>query len=405
MKRIVRTALLTLAWLLVACHRDSPTHDPGSATKAPEIWTCPMHLQYTSDKPGDCPICNMKLVPKATLAVAEAAPAAIPGFSAVTISAESERLLGLKSIVVKREKIAGELRTTGRVAIDETRAHKVTARFEGYVERLYADFTGKLVTQGEPLVAIYSPELVASQEEFLLAQRSQSELAKSGLPDMTRSARERLRRYGISDGDIDQLAKRGSVERTSILRAPITGSITQKTAVAGAKVTASDSLFEIVDLSSLWVLADVYENELPRLRVGQAARVTLAYWPGRHWQGRVLQILPTVDDKTRTVKVRIAIDNPKHELKPEMFADVVITSAARDALVIPGDAVIETGTRRLVFVVQDQGKLLPREIEVGTRAGGKYEITRGLAEGERIATGASFLLDSESRLRAPVSQP
>ena len=409
---LVLVALLALVASLASlggCDRAAPTHVDsahGAPSGGKEIWTCPMHPEVTSDRPGHCPICKMSLVKAKAPAPApsttdEARPA---GFAPIVLDEEQQKRLGLKTITVARAPLGGVLRTTGRVAIDETRVHRVTARFEGYIEKLYADYTGKLVKQGEPLAAIYSPELVASQEELLLATRSQSELSKSGLPDMTRSARERLRRYGITEADIDQLVARGTVERTSILRAPRSGFVTQKSTVAGAKVNGNDSLFEIVDLSTLWVVADVYENELPRLRVGQSAVVTLAYWPGRRWQGKVTQILPTVDDKTRTIKVRIALENPKYELKPEMFCTVELQAPPREALVIDEDALIESGTRQLVFLVREGGQLEPRQIETGLRADGKVEVLRGLVTGDRVAAGASFLLDSESRLRAAVSE-
>lgn len=413
-------ALLVPVALVAACSRPSDGKH--------EQWTCPMHPQYVSDKPGECPICGMKLVPKQPGAPARKVlfyrnpmnpsdTSPVPkkdemGMDYVPVYADSsagveldparQRLIGVKTVTVARAPLAGGIRTTARIAVDERRVERVTARFEGYVEKLQADFTGKLVKKGDALAAIYSPELLATEEEFLLAARAQSTLAQSGLPDAARAARDRLRLYGISDADIDRLAARGTPERALTLRAPISGFVTTKSVVAGSRVQPSDPLFEIVDLSRVWAVADVYENELGRLRVGQKATLTLPYWPGKSWTGRVGQVLPTVDDKTRTVKVRIELANDKGDLKPEMFGDVVIDTAARAGLVVPDDAVIVTGTRKLVFVALGDGRLAPRTVATGLHADGKYEITSGLVEGEKVATGASFLLDSEATLRSAI---
>jgi Cu(I)/Ag(I) efflux system membrane fusion protein len=373
-------------------------------------WTCPMHPQYVSDKPGDCPICGMRLVPKKRGAPAAPSGArtgsdgGAPGYSQVTIDPEHQRLIGLTTTEVTLGPIPGGLRTTGKISFDERRIEKVTARFEGYVEKLYADFTGKLVQKGDPLVSIYSPELLSTEEEYLLARASQATLTQSGLPNAANAARDRLKLFGIPESEIARLEKRGTAERALTLHAPISGFITTKNVVGGARVQPNDPLFEIVDLSKVWVMADVYENELPRLRLGQRATLTLSYWPDKKWQGRVSYILPTVDDKTRTVKVRIEVDNPNNELKPEMFADVVIDTAPRQALVVPDGAVIVTGTRKLVFLAVGQGHLLPREIETGAHVDGRYEVKAGLRAGDKVAAGASFLLDSEARLRSAVSQ-
>jgi Cu(I)/Ag(I) efflux system membrane fusion protein len=372
-------SIVIAAVVLAGCHADQAKH---------EEWTCPMHPQYISDKPGDCPICGMKLMKKGK---------APTGGEGIELDAQKRRLIGVSTVAVKRAPLGAGLRTTGRVSFDERRVHKVTARFEGYVEKLWADFTGKYVEKGAPLLSIYSPELLATEEELLLASRSQEALARSGLPDAARAARDRLRLYGISDAEIARLEKRGVAERALTLSAPVSGYVTSKSVVAGARVMPNDALFEIVDLSHVWVLADVYENELPRLKLGLKATLTLSYWPDRRWPGRVTFIAPTVDEKTRTVKVRIELDNPKGELKPEMFADVVIDTAAREALVVPEDAVIVTGTRKIVFV---GAALERREIQTGVHANGLYEVVSGLKEGDQVAAGASFLLDSEARLRA-----
>jgi RND family efflux transporter MFP subunit len=437
MNRLFFAALFALPVIamVAGCRRD----DPANSQK----WTCVMHPQYISDKPGDCPICNMKLVPQksdgappSSSAKADkpkiafyrspmnpsitsptprkdemgmdyvpvyAGDTSVSGFSTVDIDPQQQRLIGLKTVEAQRGTLAGTIRTTGRIAFDEQRLYKVTARFSGYVEKLHADFTGKFVKKGEPLLSIYSPDLLATEEEYLLTLKSQSKLAQTGLPDVAQSARDRLRLFGIGASEIDAIAKSGKATRAMTLYAPVSGFITAKTAVAGGKVAPDDPLFEIADLSRVWILADVYEYELPRLRLGQAATLTLSYWPDKRWRGRVSYIFPTVDEQTRTVKVRIEVDNSKTDLKPEMFGDVLIETTARTAVLVPEDAVIDSGTRKLVFVALGEGRLQPREVQVGLHAEGKYEIRSGLHEGDHVASGASFLLDSESRLKSAVS--
>jgi Cu(I)/Ag(I) efflux system membrane fusion protein len=373
-------------------------HGHATDAAAAEVWTCPMHPQIVRDAPGSCPICRMDLVKRES-----APPSPSGGTPPLRVDNERARLLGLRSTAAVRAPLAGTLRATGRVAFDERRVHKVTPRFEGYVEKLYADFTGKAVRRGEPLVALYAPEVLATQEELLLAVRGRQALAEAGLPQAAKAARERLLRWGLDEDDIASIEKRGEPQRAVVLRAPISGVVTQKSVVAGARVGPDAPLFEIADLSQLWILADVYEADLPRVSVGQKATVRLSYWPGRAWVGRVSYVFPTLDEKSRTARVRIVVDNPKGELKPEMFAEVELESQARPALVVPDDAVIDAGTHAVVYVVrtssQGERELTPREVELGARAGGKVEIRRGLTEGEEVALGAAFLLDSETRLR------
>ena len=449
-------ALLPAALLLTGCrHKETET---AAATK----YQCPMHPQIIRDRPGACPICGMKLVPmevssagtaaKATSAKATGGPRKIlfyrspmnssetsptpkkdsmgmdfvpvysdetdtaagppgpEGLATVTVDARKESLLGLKTVAVIRAPFETSIRTTGRVAADETRVHHVHTRYEGFVEHVTADFTGKYVKRGEALAYLYSPELYATQQEYLLALKASRSLGTSGISsvaqggqDLLSAARQRLLLWEITPADIAEIEKRGEPIRAMPVYAPISGYVTGRTAYHGMKVMPADTLFDILDLSHVWVLADVYEYELPRLSVGQRATMTLSYWPGRVWNGTVTYVYPSVDEKTRTVKVRAELDNPKGELKPEMFADVTIHGSARVVLQVPDDAILESGTRNIVFVSQGEGKLLPREVSVGDHGAGAVEIRDGLKEGEVVVLGANFLVDSESRLKAAIS--
>jgi Cu(I)/Ag(I) efflux system membrane fusion protein len=446
-------ALLPAVAFLAGCmHKGA---DTAAATK----YQCPMHPQIIRDKPGECPICGMKLVPidqnrtpapattatklaagahkvlfyRSPMNAAETSPVPkkdsmgmdfVPvyddevqgatggpeGLAPVTIDAAKRQLLGLKTVAVRRAPFETSIRTTGRVTADERRVHHVHTRFEAFVEHVTADFTGKYVNKGEALAYLYSPELYATQQEYLLALKASRSLGPSGVPsvaqggrDLLDAARQRLLLWQITPADIAEIEKRGEPIRAMPVYAPISGYVTGRTAYHGMKVMPADTLFDILDLSHVWVLADVYEYELPRLSLGQKATMTLSYWPGRVWNGTVTYVYPAVDEKTRTVKVRVELDNPKGELKPEMFADVTIHGSAREVLQVPDDTILESGTRNIVFVSQGEGKLLPREVSVGDHGAGVVEIRDGLKDGDVVVRGANFLVDSESRLKAAIS--
>jgi len=453
------TAALTLLVLAaasaswVACRRSG---NPGSAQPAAAVkYHCPMHPTVVSDKPGECPICGMDLV---LIASATARPAGapsgggrrilfyrspmdpsvhsdtpardsmgmdfipvykdeagreasgVPGRAVVPLSPERRSLLGVRTEEVREARIERTIRTVGRVAADERRLAHVHTKFEGYVERLYVDFTGKFVKEGDALLSIYSPELIATQQEYLLALRAQKQLGASQILSVAQAgaslldaAKERLRLWDISAADIEELERTGTVRRAFDLHAEFSGFVVVKNVVQGMRVMPADTLFEIADLSQVWVLADVYESDLPSIRLGMPAEITLSYEPGRRWRGQITNVAPTVDEKTRTIKVRIDVANQGGALKPDMFGDVVLRVDQGSGLVVPDSAVIDTGDRRLVFLDRPDGTIEPREIEVGTKLADGYQVLRGLARGDRVVTSANFLLDSESSLKAALS--
>lgn len=431
-----------------------PTGAAGSAHAASERYMCPMHPTVVSDKPGECPLCQMDLEPipqslkagwpeagggrrilyyrspmdpavrsdkpaKDSMGMdfvpvyedqADAGAGTVPGRSAVALSPERRSLLGVRSDEVREIRIERAIRTVGRVGADERRLAHVHAKFEGYVERLYADFTGKYVRKGEPLLSIYSPELIATQQEYLLALRAEKELGASGIPsvatggaNLAEAARERLRLWDISPADIAEIERTGTVRRAFDLRADAGGFVMAKNVVQGMRVMPADTLFEIADLSSVWVLADVYESDLSAIRLEMPATITFAYEPGRAWRGRVSNIAPAVDGATRTVNVRIDVPNRSGILKPDMFGDVQLLAAEGRGLVVADSAVIDAGDRKLVFLDRPDGTIEPRAVEVGAKLADGYQVLRGLARGDRVVTSANFLLDSESSLKAALA--
>jgi Cu(I)/Ag(I) efflux system membrane fusion protein len=267
---------------------------------------------------------------------------------------------------------------------------------------------GKAVRRGEPLFSIYSPDLLSVQQEYLLALRTRNALSGGGVAsgagdDLVESARERLRLWDIPDGEVARLERTGKPTKTLTIHSPMSGVVTKKDIVMGHRLNEGDMPYEITDLSRVWVLADAYESDLSRIRVGMPATLSLQAFPGKTFSGKVIFVDPIMDPKTRTAKVRLEFPNPRGDLKPEMFGEVTLKTVAREGLRIPADAVIDSGTKKVVFVALGEGKLQPREVQVGPVTGDEVEVISGLAEGEKVVTRANFLVDSESRLRASLA--
>ena len=369
-----------------------------------ETYICPMHPTVVSDKPGSCPICGMDLVQK------EADASSVQDGS-VQIDPVTIQNIGVKTMVVEKQPLKRTVRAVGRVDYDETRIMDVNSKIAGWVEELYVDYTGQWVEKGQPLLALYSPELVAAQEEYLTALDYAERMrdgamrdAAQNAEDLLVAARQRLLYWDISTGQIAKLEKTRQVGRAMPILAPRSGIVTHKDVLEGAYIGSGQHLYRIADLSVVWIYADVYEYEMPWVSKGQRAEVSLSYLPGEQFGGKVDYIFPFMNEKTRTVQVRMIFDNADGALKPDMYADVVIRpEVGREGIVIPVQAVIHSGTRRVVVMVHGDGRFEPREIHTGVETEDGYEVMHGLNPGEQIVTSAQFLIDSESNLKAALA--
>jgi RND family efflux transporter MFP subunit len=389
-----------------------PAADTRSATPAQRkerkilFWKSPMDPSFASKSPGKDPM-GMDLVP----VYEGGADAGPPG--TVRIDPATTQEIGVKTAVVGRKRLARDIRTVGRVAYDETKVRSVSPRIGGWVERQHVNFAGQVVDRGEPLLEIYSPELVATQEEYLLALRYRERLGKSSLPasdtgasEMVRSVETRLRYWEIGERQIEALRRSGRVTRTMALHAPVRGIVLEKHVLEGGYVKPGENLYQIADISNVWVYAEVYEYEAPWLQPGEDATVTLAYRPGEQYRGQVVYVYPYLQNKTRTLQVRMTFANTRDfALKPGMWANVSLhASLGGEHLAVPVQAVIRTGKRDLVLVALGEGRFAPREIRLGADAGDEFEVLDGLRAGERVVTSAQFLINSESSLQAALGK-
>ena len=440
-----------------------PADNAAMVAQGAAKYTCGMHPFIISDKPGKCPICGMTLT---KIEEAGAAPAAgsaaapggsgvkgerkirfyrnpmnpgvtspvpakdemgmdyvpvyedeigtgkgsVEGYSTIKVGAESLRLTGVQTAPAVRERVSRSVRAVGNVVPDETRVRRVQTKIEGWVETLHVSFTGQVVAKGQPLMDIYSPELVASQREYLLAIEMHHRMKENPYPEerkmaeeLVQSSRRRLELFDVPQNFIDELERTKKTQRAVTLNAPVSGHVTTKEVFAGMRVMPGMELFTVTDLSRIWIEADLYEYESRSVRLGQAATLTPAYDPGLRLKGKVAYVYPTLSPESRTLKVRFEFPNPGLRLKPQMYADVVLELESASGVVIPDSALIDSGVRQIVFVDLGGGSLEPREVKVGVRGDGKVQILSGVKEGERVVVRANFLLDSESRLRAALA--
>jgi RND family efflux transporter MFP subunit len=450
--RILTLFAITLAvasgasLLLSGCSQGEP-----ATKKEQQLYTCGMHPQVIQNKPGKCPICGMNLTPirkqggasntlpssasgsqerkikyyKSTMISGEVSPTPrkdsmgmemVPVYeegatspvasSTIEIDSATVQNMDLRTGIVTRGPLRRVVRTVGTVEFDEAALAEVTTKFKGWVEKLYADTTGQQLHRGEPLFEIYSPELYSAQTEYVLAMNEAYAKSSPGAELVKNSALDKLRYFDVSQEQIAELEKTRRVNKTLRVSAPRDGIVVEKLVVEGQMVDAGMKLYRLADLGTVWVQSQVYEQDLPFVRLGQEATVSLAYLPDRKFRGRVTFIYPTVDDKTRTAKVRMEFHNPGFFLKPGMFTTVeLVADLAPSAVLVPDMAVLRSGEKNTVFVALDAGRFEPRTVVLGPRAeNNMYQVLSGLNEGERIVTSGQFMLDSESQLREAIQK-
>lgn len=404
---LLLAALLAVVALgaVTGCQRsDLAAADSGAA----KFW-CPMHPNYTSPRMGDCPICHMKLVPIPAAGATNAGPA-VANRATIMIPADRQQLIGLRASTVFPRLLSRTLRTSGVVEHDETALARIAPRFGGWVQKLHVNFTGQAVEQGQPLLSVYSPELLATENEYLLASR-QWRQAEDSVPSEARdnarrlfdSARRRLELWGVGEAEVRDLERRGHAADELLVRSPLSGHVISKSAVEGQSFEAGETLYEIGVLDRLWLRATIPESDLAHVRTGQVARVTFAALAGRTVETSVDFVYPHLDPQSRRGAVRLRLDNPDHTLRPDMWATVEIEERLGERLTVPASAVIDTGARLLAFVQREDDHLEPREVEIGVRTDDWWEVLGGLEEREKVVTRALFLVDSESQLKAVVA--
>ncbi|WP_432822699.1 efflux RND transporter periplasmic adaptor subunit [Trichloromonas sp.] len=426
-------------------------HGHEASPEANVQYTCGMHPFIIQDEPGICPICNMKLTPmKQGTGSGGAQPVATgerkikywqapmdptyirdePGKSpmgmdlvpvyedvvsggGIQIDPVTTQNMGVRTEIVSRRDLSRTVRTLGLVTYDEPRQFSVNSKIEGWVERLYVNEDGRQVKKGQPLMEIYSPELVAAQNEYLLALQNSRRLSQSPFGEIAESSRRlldasrtRLKYWDISDKQISALEQSGEVSKTLTLYSSYSGVVTMKKVVEGMRVMAGEELLQISDISKVWVNADIYEYELPWVKVGQTAQVELPFAPDRKLEGKISYIYPYLQSETRTVKARIEFPNPGQELKPDMYANIrIATGAVQGALAIPENAVLNSGKGQTVFVAMGEGRFEPRSVKTGVSDDSGYvQILSGLSEGDAVVVSAQFMLDSESKLREAIQK-
>ena len=374
---------------------------PPEKAKKPKLlyYRNPMGLPDTSPTPKKDPM-GMDYIP-----VYEGEDT--DGDSGLKISAEKIQKMGVKAEAARMQVLDKTVRASGRVEIDESRTYTVTAKFEGFIERLHVNTTGQPVGRGQPLFEVYSPELVSAQREYAIAAQGVGKLNEAGgeaqaaMKQLADSSLQRLKNWDISEEQIKALSKSGVARRTLSFRSPVAGIVTEKKAVQGMRFMPGEALFQIADISAVWVQADVFEQDIGAVSADQKARVKINAYPGEIFEGRIAYVYPTLKAETRTVPVRIELANPKGRLKPSMFAEVEIPVAgAAPVVTVPNSAVIDSGNKQVVIVQLGEGRFEPRPVRLGQRGADFVQVLEGVREGEMVVTAANFLIDAESNLKA-----
>lgn len=391
------------ALFLASCKKDSADSKPADV----DYYTCTMHPSVHSlDPHGKCPICGMDLVPVKKKSAAVDQPASGQQPEEFTVPIERQQQIGVTYATVGTRPFMHTLRAVGTVASDKQRRWDYVARVGGYVEKLDVFSRGELVEKGAPLLTIYSPDLFTAQKEFVDALKMRDEAQAKSSPDVLHSAehlldsgRERLRLWNITDKQIAALEKTRQPQEVLALFSPFKGVVEELGVEQGGRVAAGDRLVGIADLSAVWVWAQVYQDELPMLKVGMPVVITTSSYPGEQFRGTISVMDPFLNDVQRIGRVRVDVDNPEFKLRPDMYVDVDVSMAMGEGLAVPVGSILPAGLHNIVFVDKGEGRLEPRFIELGREYGDWYEVKAGLKAGEQVVSSANFLIDAEAKIQ------
>jgi len=388
--------------------KDGHNHQEQSAKP---VYTCPMHPFIIKDKPGACPICGMELIKKlgdaqtaATQTPEQKQQAAMLGH--VSLSPTQRVMANVATVEVKQEDLNKEINAVGIVQYDQSRQAKVTAWIAGRIDKLHVSAVGAYVGRNRPVAEVYSPDLLASQQEYLLAVKSRDQLKNSPIPSISQngdglvqSAKQRLMLFGVKESQIAELERAGKPNIRLPIYTPLSGVVIEKMVQQGQYVNTGDVLFNIADLSQVWVEIEVYENEFPNIKIGQRVEIQSQSFPGKPFSGRISFIYPFLDPKTRTVKARVEMANPGMKLKPDMFVRAKVVAGLGKAIIVPVTAVMDTGKRQVAWVETSPGMFEPRDVQLGQRTDDRVQVLSGLKPGDKVAVSGAYLIDSESQLK------
>ncbi|MBL7995573.1 efflux RND transporter periplasmic adaptor subunit [bacterium] len=399
MKYILALSILIM-FGIDGCSNKESTGDAKENTK--EVYYCPMHPEVTSEKPGVCPICNMDLVKKVD--EKKATMEDMPGM--INLTVQKQVMANVSTVKIQKEQFSKELVSYSYLDFAEPNRRFISARFNGRIEKLLVDKTGDYVSRGQPLFEIYSPDLLEAQNEYLIALENTASIRKASLNDaantniLVKSSRKRLELYGLTHEQIATLDSTRVLQYTMTYYSPISGTVIEKKIQEGAYVNEGTLLYEIADMSTLWGIAEVYEKDLSLIKVGNKVKLRLPAYPDDTFDGTVSLIYPVVNSQTRTVKVRSEFSNMNHKLSPQMYGEIIIKKDLGKQLVISQDAVLFTGKRQIVWVKTAEDHFESKEVNLGIKNNGKYQVLSGLKEGDEVAVTGGFLIDSESQLRS-----
>jgi len=403
---IITIAVSFLNWNCTSSNNQEMKTDEHAEHKTNEYYTCPMHPSVRSDKPGACPVCGMALVKK-TIEETEASSQnseVNKSLGAVTLSPSKQMLASVSTTVAKKMKLQKEIRAVGKIDYAEPNFRHISARFSGRLEKLYLTFTGQKVQQGDAVAEVYSPEIISAQREFLLAQNSFEEIQQSGIDlsdaqTLLEQAKQKLLRFGFTDEQIFELHETKQPKDVVKIFSQINGTVMKKNVNVQQYVNEGETMYDVADLSVVWMNADVYESEMQLIRLGQEVEATSETYPNEKFDGKIIFISPTIDASSRTVRVRVEFPNQNEKLKLEMFVNAKIKIDLDESVVVPQSAIISAGNRKVVWIQKSEKVFEPRNVTLGASAENYVQILSGVEKGETVVTSGGYLLDSESQLQ------